>query len=317
MITKITAHGDRPWNLLLISVSLLVIVLIIGVILLLWRDSALARTGLGWGFLKPVANARWDPASGNMQAWPFIYGTLITAFIAIIIAFPISIGISIFLAELCPNWLLIPLGWMIELLAAIPSVVYGIWGIFIFLPQVIAPLGNFLGNTLGKIPLLQVLFTGPIPQSGMSRLAAGIVLAIMIIPTIAAVTRDVFLAIPKEQREASYALGSTQWETIWQVLIPYATSGILGASILGLGRALGETMAVTMVIGNSLEASSSILRPGYSMASVIVNQFQDTVSALHSDALIEIALILFLITLILNLVARLLVWQTSRKFDKG
>jgi phosphate transport system permease protein len=206
---------------------------------------------------------------------------------------------------------------MIELLAAIPSVVYGIWGIFIFLPQVIAPLGNILGNTLGKIPFLQVLFTGPIPQSGMSRLAAGIVLAIMIIPTIAAVTRDVFLAIPKEQREASYALGSTQWETIWKVLIPYATSGILGASILGLGRAFGETMAVTMVIGNSLEASSSILRPGYSMASVIVNQFQDTVSALHSDALIEIALILFLITLILNLVARLLVWQTSRKFDKG
>jgi phosphate transport system permease protein len=317
MITKLTEHGDRPWNLLLISVSLLVIVLIIGVVLLLWRDSALARTSLGWDFLKPVANARWDPASGKMQAWPFIYGTLITALIAIIIAFPVSIGISIFLAELCPNWLRIPLGWMIELLAAIPSVVYGIWGIFVFLPQVIAPLGNFLGNTLGKIPFLQILFTGPIPQSGMSRLAAGIVLAIMIIPTIAAVSRDVFLAIPKEQREASYALGSTQWETIWKVLIPYATSGILGASILGLGRALGETMAVTMVIGNSLEASSSLLRPGYSMASVIVNQFQDTVSALHSDALIEIALILFLITLILNLVARLLVWQTSRKFNKG
>ncbi len=316
-LTKVTEHGDRPWNLLLISVSLLVIALIIGVILLLWRDSALARNSLGWDFLKPVANASWNPANGKMQAWPFIYGTLITSLIAFIIAFPVSIGISIFLAELSPNWLRIPLGWMIELLAAIPSVVYGIWGIFVFLPQVIAPLGNFLQNTLGKIPFLQVLFTGPIPQSGMSRLAAGIILAIMIIPTIAAVSRDVFLAIPKAQREASYALGSTQWETIWQVLIPYATSGILGASILGLGRALGETMAVTMVIGNSLEASSSLLRPGYSMASIIVNQFQDTVSALHTDALIEIALILFLITLILNLVARLLVWQASKKFQKG
>jgi phosphate transport system permease protein len=158
---------------------------------------------------------------------------------------------------------------------------------------------------------------GPIPQSGMSRLAAGIILSIMIIPTIAAVSRDVFLAIPKAQREASYALGSTQWETIWRVLIPYASSGILGASILGLGRALGETMAVTMVIGNSLEASSSLLRPGYSMASIIVNQFQDTVSSLHSNALIEIALILFFITLILNLVARLMVWQASKKFQKG
>lgn len=315
--TRITEHGDRPWNLLLISVSVLVLALIIGVVFLLWRDSALARTELSWDFLKPISNASWNPVSGKMQAWPFIYGTLITSLIAIIIAFPVSIGISIFLAELCPNWLRIPLGWMIELLAAIPSVVYGIWGIFIFLPQIITPLGNFLGITLCKIPVLQILFMGPIPQSGMSRLAAGIILAIMIIPTIAAVSRDVFLAIPKAQREASYALGSTQWETIWKVLIPYASSGILGASILGLGRALGETMAVTMVIGNSLEASSSLLRPGYSMASIIVNQFQDTVSSLHSDALIEIALILFLITLILNLIARLLVWQASKKFQKG
>jgi len=317
LFTKITEHGDRPWNFLLISVSLLVIALIIGVVFLLWRDSALARTGLGWDFLKPISNASWNPVTGKMQAWPFIYGTLITSLIAIIIALPVSIGISIFLAELCPNWLRVPLGWMIELLAAIPSVVYGIWGIFVFLPQIITPLGNFLWITLGKIPVFQILFMGPIPQSGMSRLAAGIILSIMIIPTIAAVSRDVFLAIPKAQREASYALGSTQWETIWRVLIPYASSGILGASILGLGRALGETMAVTMVIGNSLEASSSLLRPGYSMASIIVNQFQDTVSSLHSNALIEIALILFFITLILNLVARLMVWQASKKFQKG
>lgn len=316
-ISKLTQHGDRPWNYLLLFISSLIILLIISICFLLWRDSALARTELGWNFLSPTLDANWNPQNGNMQAWPFIYGTLITALIAFIIAFPISIGISIFLAEISPDWLRHPLSWMIELLAAIPSVVYGIWGIFVFLPQVVTPIGNFLAGTLGKIPILQSLFIGPIPESGLSRLAAGLILAIMIIPTIAAVSRDVFLAIPKAQREASFALGATQWETIWKVLIPYGSSGILGASILGLGRALGETMAVTMVIGNSLEGSASLLRPGYSMASLIANQFQDTVSTLHSDALIEIALILFLVTLLLNLIARLLVWQTSRKFLKG
>jgi phosphate transport system permease protein len=298
-------------------VSSLVILLIISICFLLWHDSASARTQLGWNFLTPLLDANWNPQNGNMQAWPFIYGTLITALIAFIIAFPISIGISIFLAELCPEWLRYPLSWMIELLAAIPSVIYGIWGIFVFLPQVVTPIGNVLAGTLGKISLLQPFFIGPIPESGLSRLAAGLILAIMIIPTIAAVSRDVFLAIPKAQREASFALGATQWETIWKVLIPYGSSGILGASILGLGRALGETMAVTMVIGNSLEGSASLLRPGYTMASLIANQFQDTVSILHSDALIEIALILFVVTLLLNTIARLLVWQTSRKFLKG
>lgn len=315
-LSDLTSHGDRAWNLLLIASSILILLLIAGILFLLWNDSASARMQLGWNFIQPTVDASWNPVTGKMQAWPFIYGTLITALIAIIIAFPVSMGIAIFLSELSPEWLRLPLGWMIELLAAIPSVVYGIWGVFVFLPQVITPLGAFLANSLGKIPFLQTFFTGPIPQSGMSRLAAGIILAIMIIPTIASVTRDVFLAIPKSQREAAFALGSTQWETIWKVLIPYATSGILGATILGLGRALGETMAVTMVIGNSLEASNSILRPGYSMASIIVNQFNDTVSALHTDALIEIALILFLMTLILNLTARLMVWQTSRRFSK-
>jgi len=316
-LTRITDHGDRNWNLLLLLSSLFIITLIAGIVFLLWRDSASARVELGWDFIKPRIDASWNPLTGKMQAWPFIYGTLATAFIAILIAFPISLGISIFLAELCPNWLRMPLGWMIELLAAIPSVVYGIWGIFVFLPQVIRPLGESLESLFGQVPALRVLFTGPIPESGMSRLAAGIILAIMIIPTIASVTRDVFLAIPKSQREAAFALGSTQWETIWKVLIPYATSGILGATILGIGRALGETMAVTMVIGNSLEATASLLRPGYSMASIIVNQFQDTVSNLHTEALMEIALVLFLMTLVLNLIARLLVWQTSKKFLKG
>ena len=316
-LNKTTKHGDVPWNVLLIVVSLLVITLIIGIGILLWRDSAQARTQLGWNFLAPNQDANWDPLHDNMQAWPFIYGTLITALIAIVIALPIGIGISIFLSELCPAWLRIPLGWMIELLAAIPSVVYGMWGIFVFLPTIVTPLGNFLASTLGTVPVLKVFFIGPIPESGLSRLAAGLILAIMIIPTISAVSRDVFLAIPNAQREASFSMGATKWETIWKILIPYGSSGILGATILGLGRALGETMAVTMVIGNSLENTSSLLRPGYSMASVVANQFQDTVSVLHTDALVEIALVLFFITLILNLIARLLVWQTSRKFSMG
>jgi phosphate transport system permease protein len=207
----------------------------------------------------------------------------------------------------------LPLNWLVELLAAIPSVIYGLWGIFIFLPAVVTPVGEFIGHTLGQVPVLAALFAGPIPQSGASRLAAAMILTIMIIPTITAVTRDVLLSIPNNQREASMALGSTQWESIWQVLLPYGSSGILGAVILGLGRALGETMAVTMVIGNSIEGSLSLLKPGYTMASIIANEFAEAVTPLHIEALIEIGLTLFFITLVLNIIARLLVWSVARR----
>ena len=306
-------HGDRLWQGLIILASALVFVLMLAVGWMLWSRSAASRTGFGWSFLTPTANANWDPVNDHFQAWPFIYGTLLTSLVAIVVALPIAGGVAIFLAELCPPWLRTPLSWMVELLAAIPSVVYGLWGIFVFLPQVVTPIGNFLGNTLGKTPVLSTLFMGPIPASGASRLAASLILTIMIIPTIAAVTRDVFLAIPASQREAAKALGSTEWETIWQVLIPYGLSGILGAVILGLGRALGETMAVTMVIGNSIEGSASLLRPGYTMASLIANEFAEAVSALHTGALIEIGLVLFIMTLLLNMVARFLVWQVARQ----
>ena len=306
-------HGDRPWRLLIAAMASLVLVLVLTIGGLLWRDSATARTQFGWGFLLPTADASWDPVSGIFQSWPFIYGTLLTSIMAIVVAVPISLGIAVFMAELCPAWLRQPLSWMIELLAAIPSVVYGLWGIFVFLPVVVTPVGNFLGATLGQLPLLQIFFKGPIPESGASRLAASLILAIMIIPTIAAVSRDVFLAIPRAQREASLALGATQWETIWQVLIPYGLSGILGAAILGLGRALGETMAVTMVIGNSIGGSLSLLRPGYTMSSIIANEFAEAVNQLHSEALIEIGLVLFVMTLLLNLVARFLVWRVARR----
>jgi phosphate transport system permease protein len=312
-VQKILQHGDRPWQGLIILISALVILLMLAVGGMLWVRSAGARNAFGLSFLVPTANPNWDPVNDHFQAWPFLYGTLLTSLFAILFALPIGVGIAIFLAELCPAWLRTPLTWLVELLAAIPSVVYGLWGIFVFLPKVVAPFGVFLADTLGRVPLLGSLFAGPIPASGASRLAASLILTIMITPTIAAVTRDVFLAIPVAQREAAKALGSTEWETIWKVLIPFGKSGILGAVILGLGRALGETMAVTMVIGNSIQGGISLLDAGYSMASIIANEFAESVSQLHSNALIEIGLILFIITLLLNVVARFLVWQVARQ----
>jgi phosphate transport system permease protein len=312
-LSRVFQHGDRPWQGILILISALVIILMLAIGGMLWVQSAGTRIKFGWSFLAPTANPNWDPVNNHFQAWPFLFGTLETSLFAILFALPIGLGIAIFLSELCPAWLRTPLSWMVELLAAIPSVVYGLWGIFVFLPKVVAPVGVFLGDTLGQIPLLGSLFTGPIPASGASRLAASLILTIMIIPTIAAVSRDVFMAIPASQREASKALGATEWETIWQVLIPFGRSGILGAVILGLGRALGETMAVTMVIGNSIQGGASLLQAGYTMASIIANEFAEAVSGLHTDSLIEIGLVLFIITLLLNVLARFLVWRVARQ----
>jgi phosphate transport system permease protein len=312
-LRKLLRYGDRPWFVLLGLAAILVLLLVLAIGWMLWSDSAQARVEFGWNFFIPTMSASWNPVKDLFQSWPFIYGTLLTSITSLLVALPISLGIAIFLSELSPAWLRQPLGWMVELLAAIPSVVYGLWGIFVFLPTVVTPVGNFLNTILGHLPLLSVFFKGPIPASGASRLAAALILAIMITPTIAAVSRDVFLAIPRAQREASLALGATQWETIWQVLIPYGLSGILGAVILGFGRALGETMAVTMVIGNSIEGSLSLLRPGYTMSSIIANEFAEAVTVLHTQALVEIGLTLFVITLLLNLLARYLVWRVARR----
>jgi phosphate transport system permease protein len=311
-LRKAYQHGDRPWRWLIVLVSLGVLVLMLAIGWMLWRDSVDARHALGWAFLTPTSDPTWNPVTDKFQSWPFIYGTLLTSIVALLLALPVSLGIAIFLAELCPAWLRTPLNWMVELLAAIPSVVYGLWGIFVFLPQVVTPVGKGL-SVLAPVPLLAPFFAGTIPVSGASRLGAALILTIMITPTITAVTRDVFLAIPDNQREASLALGATQWETIWQVLIPFGLSGILGAVILGLGRALGETMAVTMVIGNSIEGSLSLLRPGYTMSSIIANEFAEAVSKMHSQALIEIGFVLFVMTLVLNVIARFLVWRVARR----
>jgi phosphate transport system permease protein len=271
----------------------------------LWQSSALSRQAFGWNF---ITTSEWDPALNRVfGALPYILGTLITSAIALIVAIPLGIGIAIFLSELAPSWLRQPVGFLVELLAAVPSVIYGLWGLFVFIPAFVKPLAQSLNTTLGFLPL----FEGPI--FGPSRFAAGLLLAIMILPTIAAVSRDVFLAIPASQREASLALGATRWEMIWQVLVPYGLSGLLGAVILGLGRALGETVAVTMVIGNNLDLSPSLLHPGYTMASIIANEFTEATYDLYVHALIEIGLILFVMTLVINMIARLLIWRVGRR----
>ncbi len=302
-LRKFIQHGDRFYRILLIMASLLVVGLVLSIGYELWQNSTLSRQAFGWNFL---ITSTWDPAiTDTFGALPFILGTLITSAIALLVAIPLGLGTAIFLAELAPAWLRGPLGFLAELLAAVPSVVYGLWGLFIFIPAFVQPSAKFLNHTLGFLPLFQ----GPV--FGPSRLAAGLLLAIMVFPTITAVSRDVLRAIPNNQREAAMAMGSTRWEMIYQVLLPYGISGLLGAIILGLGRALGETIAVTMVIGNNLDLSASILHPGYTMASVIANEFTEATFDLYMHALIEIGLVLFVITLLINLVARLLIWRVA------
>jgi phosphate transport system permease protein len=305
VLRRIWDHGDGLYRLLLILATLFVIVLVIAIGYELWQSSALARLAFGWKFL---ITSTWDPAIENtFGALPFILGTLITATIALLGAIPLSIGSAIFLSELAPDWLRQPLGFLVELLAAVPSVVYGLWGLFVYIPVFVRPTAQFLNRELGFLPL----FAGPV--FGPSRLAAGLLLAIMVFPTIAAVSRDVLRSIPNNQREAALALGATRWEMIAQVLLPYGASGLLGAIILGLGRALGETIAVTMVIGNNLDLSFSLLHPGYTMASIIANEFTEATSDIYLSALIEIGLILFAITLVINFMARLLIWRMARR----
>lgn len=297
-------HGDVLYRGLTILGALSVLGIVVAIGYELWVNTPLPREKFGWSFLTSI---EWNPVTQEFGALPFIFGTIQTSLMALVFAVPVSLGIAIFLAELAPTWLRQPLGFIIELLAAVPSVVYGLWGLYVYVPVFVRPTAELLNSTLGFLPL----FEGPV--YGPSRLAASLVLTIMILPTISAVSRDVLLAIPNSQREAALALGATKWEMIWQVLLPYGLSGILGAIILGLGRALGETIAVTMVIGNNLDLSPSILHPGYTMASIIANEFAEATYELYIQALIQIALVLFTLTLILNSLARLLVWSVARR----
>ncbi|MCL5275106.1 MAG: phosphate ABC transporter permease subunit PstC [Chloroflexi bacterium] len=309
-IGRMLQHGDIPYRVILVISALLILGLMVGVGVMLWAASAATRNADGFSF---ITATDWNPVAGKFGAMPFIAGTLSTSLVALALAVPLGLAIAVFLAELCPPRLRATLGYLVELLAAIPSVVYGAWGIFVFIPTAVQPLGNFLLNTFGdpKQDVFLPIFEGPF--FGASFLAAGLILAVMILPTITAISRDVLLAVPRSQREGAYGVGCTQWETIWKVVLPYSLSGILGAVILGLGRALGETMAVTMVIGNVSQLSASLLSPGYTMASVIANEWGESRTAAYSSALLEIGLLLFIMSLLLNLLARLLVWSVARR----
>ena len=247
----------------------------------------------------------WDPVEGSFGAVPFIYGTLVSSFLALLLAVPASIGVAVYITEMCPQRLRAIISFLVELLAAIPSVIYGLWGIFVLAPLLREYVEPFLARTLGWTGL----FTGP--MYGLGMLAAGIILAIMVVPVIASITREVMTAVPQNQREAVLALGATRWEMIRMGVLRNARIGIVGGIILGLGRALGETMAVTMVIGNRPEVAKSLFAPGYTMASVIANEFSEATGDLYLSALVEIGLALFLVTLIVNALARLLVWSIT------
>jgi len=295
--------GDRLFKLLLTVAALAVPVLLGFLIWELWSGSRLAIHEFGLGFL---TSSEWDPVEGQFGALPLIFGTVVSSALALVIAVPLSLGVAIFLTEFAPMRMRGPVAFLIELLAAIPSVVYGLWGIFVMIPFLRATVYPFLKDTLGFLPFFQ----GPIYGPGM--LSAAVILAIMVMPYIMSVSREVLLAVPNTQREAAMALGATRWESVTGAVLPYARSGIIGAVILGLGRALGETMAVTMVIGNRHEIAASLFAPGYTMAAAIANEFAEAVENIHLSALSYVALTLFVVTVLINAAARLLIWRVAQ-----
>jgi phosphate transport system permease protein len=295
--------GDAIFRLLMLAVALLMVGIVVAMVAALGADSILSLRQFGFGFL---TGRVWDPIRGEFGALPFIYGTVASSLIALLISVPFSLGIAIFLVEQAPSYVARPVGFLVELLAAIPSVVYGLWGIFVLAPVLRTYVEPALAATLGFLPF----FKGSI--TGLGLLTGGIILAIMVTPIISAVVRDVLTAVPGSQREAALALGATKWEMIRVVLVNGAP-GIAGAVILGLGRALGETMAVTMVIGNRPEISLSLFDPSYTIASAIANEFTEATGDLYLSALVELGLILFLVTFIVNGIARVLVWNVTRK----
>lgn len=287
------------------ALSLIAIVVLMGTMLVMESKPALEK--FGWRF---AFTQSWDPVVEEFGALPFLYGTAVSSALALLIAVPLSLGIAIFLSELAPRYLKVPISFLIELLAAIPSVIYGIWGVFFLVPWLRNSLEPPIIAAFGDIPL----FSGP--PYGLGMMAAGIVLAIMIIPIISAISRDVLQAVPDHQREAALALGATRWEVTRIAVLKYGRSGIIGAVFLGLGRAIGETMAVTMVIGNRPEIAWSLFAPAHTMSSVIANEFTEATGDLHLSALASIGLVLFVVTFIVNAVARLLVWKVAA-FPQG
>ena len=292
---------DLGFTVITAGVGLSLVMLVVAIAFELTRQSQLSITKFGLGFW---INDIWDPVSGEFGARPFIWGTMYSSVLALLLASPISLGIAMFLSELCPQRLRQPLIFLTELLAAIPSIVYGLWGIFVLVPAVRALQMQF-PESLRQLPF----FTGP--TAGIGMMSAVLILAVMVIPFTSAVAREVLKAVPVAQREAAYALGATQWEAMRAALF-YARTGIIGAIMLGFGRALGETMAVTMVIGNNPQISLSLFQPQYTMAAVLANEFTEAADELYLHALIEVGLVLFVITLLVNSASRLLIWRMNR-----
>ncbi len=297
------AYGDRAFKLLLTIAALLIPILLGFLVWQLWQGSRLAIAKFGLDF---VRTSVWDPVADQFGAFPLIFGTLLSSFLALLIAVPLSLGVAIYLTEFAPKFLRQPVAFVIGLLAAIPSVVYGLWGIFVLVPVLRKTAFPVLRDLLDFLPF----FKGPI--YGPSMLAASVILAIMVMPYVMSVSREVLLAVPNSQREAALALGATRWEAVITAVVPYARSGIIGAIILGLGRALGETMAVTMLIGNRHEIAASLFAPGYTMAAAIANEFSEAATSMHFSALAYVAFVLFVLTVVVNAGARLLIWQVAR-----
>src|SRR2546423_4396703 len=295
--------GDKAFEWLTLAMALTVVLLIILTGWQLWIGSSVAIKKFGFHFL---ATSTWDPVAQQFGALPFIFGTLVSSVIALVIAVPLSVATAVYLTELAPQWMRQVLTLFIELLAAVPSVILGLWGIFVMVPWLRQHLFPWLRGAFGFLPL----FKGPI--FGVSMLAGGIIIAIMIVPIITSLSREILRSVPGLQREAAYALGATHWEVTRIAVLSYAKKGLFGAVVLGLGRALGETMAVTMVIGNRPQIAKSLFAPGYTMASVIANEFSEATGDIYLSSLVEIGLALFLVTILVNALARLMVWTVTR-----
>ena len=301
------AGADRAFELVTAGAAWLVLILLGSIAASMAWGGRLAFETFGWQF---IVSRDWDAVGGRFGALVPIYGTVVTSFLALLLAVPVSIGIALFLTDIAPRWMSGPIGIAIELLAAIPSIIYGMWGLFVFAPFMAAHVEPWLSEHLGPLPVIGALFVGP--PIGIGMLTAGIVLGIMIIPFISTVARDVFNAVPPQLKEAAVALGSTRWEILSRVTLPYTRSAIIGAIFLGLGRALGETMAVTFVLGNAHDLSFSLLMPSNSIAAAIANEFTEADTELYRSSLIALALLLFLVTFLVLTAAKLMLMRIGR-----
>lgn len=303
--------GDKIFRGITQVSALLVVLVVFGIVAMLVYDAWPAIHKFGFGFL---TSKEWNPVSEQFGAVSAIFGTLVTSAIAMLIGVPISFGVALFITELAPVWLKRPVGTAIELLAAIPSIIYGLWGLFVFAPWFADNVEPWMSDNLGSLPVIGPLFDGP--PMGIGILTAGMILAIMIIPFMAAVMRDVFESVPTVLKESAHGLGSTTWEVVWKVVLPYTRVGVVGGVMLGLGRALGETMAVTFVIGNSHDISASLLMPGNTISSTLANEFTEATGQLYMSSLIYLGLVLFAITFVVLALAKLLLIKLSAKEGK-